>query len=466
MSKTAASVLSANLTAQSVGMPNTAHHNKTHEQGHDMSNERIYALAADLPHLSHPTHYDDDISLVDVALLIIKHQRVLFRVFAGVMLLGILAMLLMPKTYDYKAVVEVGSFRLPEQDGVLGKRQEIESITQVKSKLEKRFIAAALLTYGQQHPDGGLPSVKVSAPAESNVVELSIKGDQKQSDQYIQLLNQIAGDLVADHNEKLLDVREQVMQSIEKQRIKVGEYAAKLDNAKTNQALLRKSIGDLQQEKTMLAQQLERMDRNLEKINKLKAQYNADATTARDGLTLLLLDNQLIEMQQARDKLESLDVVGLRQKSAAYASKLSATEQALSMSQLMYSNAQQVLQRYLGTASANVITTETRGATASVDQVNHTQVNHAQDNELAARAGAAKAGIARTEPALNIDPTALVVPPHRGAEPTSLPLSVLLGLLLFLAIFASLMAVFIYEFVQKVKSQTRGEMVLEPKAHV
>ncbi len=459
MSKTAASVLSANLNTQNIPSPNAGMHSQTkgyETKGYDMSDERVYSVAADLPPASAQlAHYDDDISLVDVAVLIVKHKRVLFSVFAGIMLLGTLAMLLIANTYDYKAVLEVGSYRLPEQDGVLGKRQEIESITQVKSKLEKRFISAALLAYNQQHPGDGLPSVKVSAPAESNVVELSIKGDKKNSALYIELLKQISADLIADHNEKLMDVREQVMQSIEKQRIKVGEYAAKLDNAKTNQSVMRKSIGDLQQEKTMLAQQLDRMDRNLEKINKLKAQYNAESTTARDGLTLLLLDNQLIETQKLRDKLESLDVVGLSQKSAIYASKLATAEQAISMNQLMYANAQQVLQRYMGTASTSAITTETNGAT-SVDPA----------NELATQASAAKDGILRTEPILNIDPTALVVAPHRGAEPASLPISVLLGLLLFLALFVSLMSVFIYEFVQKVKSQTRREFIVEPKAHV
>ncbi len=427
MSKNATSVLSANLTAQK----------KIPDSG-AVSDERVYSLATDLPQVSAShvsaqlTHYEDDISLVDVALLIVKHKRVLFRVFAGILLLGALTIVLMPKVYDYSAVIEVGSYRLPEQDGALGVRQEIESITQVKSKLEKRFIAAALLAYNQQFPDAGLPSVKVNAPAESNVVQLSVKGDQQQSEKFLGLLKQISADLIADHNEKLLDVREQVMQSIDKQRIKVGEYAAKLDNAKANQAAVRKSIAELTQEKAMLAQQLDRMDRNLEKINKLKIQYNAEPQNAREGITLLLLDNQLIETQKMRDKLEKQNIVGVSEKSAKYAIKIAATEEAVSMNQLLYANAQQVLQRYLGEANAARL--------ATVD-------NNKAPSDV----------VVRAEPSLNIDSTVMVVAPHRSAQPASLPTSVMLGLLVFLALFFSLMSVFVYEFTQKVKSQARSQ---------
>jgi hypothetical protein len=434
MSKTVTSVLSAHLNAQDVEPQNAGAQSK---QGPNMSDERVYSLANDLPSIPRQlTHYDDDISLVDVALLLIKHKRVLFAVFASIMLLGLSAILFMPKTYDYKAVLEIGSYRLPEQDGVLGKRQEIESITQVKSKLEKRFIPAVWLAYNQQNPDAGFPSVKVSAPTDSNVIELNVTGDQAKTQMYIELLNQVSANLISDHNQKLLDVREQVMQAIEKQRIKVGEYAAELENAKAEQRVLRKRMSEIQQEKTMLTQQLDRTDRNLEKINKLKAQYGAELNSSRDGIALLLLDNQLIETQKIRDSLESLEVVGLSKKAAGYESKLAEIEKSLSMNQLMYTSAKQVLDRYLGVViPGDAAVTGTQAPVIPAD------------------------AISVIDPVLNINPTALVVEPYRRAEPASLSNTLMLGILVLTAFFISLIVVFTSDFMHKVKHKARLQMI-------
>ncbi|HID45528.1 MAG TPA: hypothetical protein EYP34_07210, partial [Chromatiaceae bacterium] len=52
---------------------------------------------------------EDEISLVDIWLTFRKHRKLFLKVAIGVTLLGLLAALILPKSYDLRTSIEIGT---------------------------------------------------------------------------------------------------------------------------------------------------------------------------------------------------------------------------------------------------------------------------------------------------------------------------------------------------------------------
>lgn len=185
-----------------------------------------------------PTVYqapEDEISLVDLLLVLGRHKRAIILVTALITAMGVAAALLLPQKYTYKTVIEVGSILVTDNNGTT--RQYIEDINTVSTKVKERFIVNTLL----QEPDENF-AIASSSPKDSNLIILTTKA--KDSDKKVlslhanvaSLLGQEHGTLVKDFRRKL--ELEKTQLDFDLAALQSGESVAKqrqaLLNAVTN----------------------------------------------------------------------------------------------------------------------------------------------------------------------------------------------------------------------------------------
>lgn len=152
---------------------------------------------------------DDTIDLIDILIKLIKRKYVilwsmLFSVFCGVIML----MLLSP-VYSYVTAIEIGSQMTENGTPVF-----FENAQTVKSKLVTAFIPQVLLTYASEHPENkssGKFKIAVSVPKGSQLIVLSAKGTQSQSEALLQIEQKIIDMLSKNHGRILSIIRSSIV---------------------------------------------------------------------------------------------------------------------------------------------------------------------------------------------------------------------------------------------------------------
>ena len=94
---------------------------------------------------------EDEISLVDLWLVIVRHKKVFWSMFGVVVLAGLVLALLIPKKYAITTAIDIG------QTVVDGKIVPLESPETVKAKLENALIPNLL----DKDPDKDIREMKV-----------------------------------------------------------------------------------------------------------------------------------------------------------------------------------------------------------------------------------------------------------------------------------------------------------------
>lgn len=125
---------------------------------------------------SNPTEWwpqEDEIDLVDLGVSLWRQKRLILGVFMLVFLLGIVAALLHGRTYDYSAVVEIGSYTTPKGDVV-----PIEDAASALATMKDAYLPNAIQEYVRDHKKVSPRQIKIKAtsPKDSDVIHLVAKG--------------------------------------------------------------------------------------------------------------------------------------------------------------------------------------------------------------------------------------------------------------------------------------------------
>lgn len=213
----------------------------------------------------YPAYQEDEISLVDLAVPLIKRKTLILVVAGGCVLAGTLYALARPSHVEFITAIEVGRIARGDNPQLL----PIGPIKTVQDKLDKGYIPAVQDEMKQANPEDAMVSVKTEISKDSELVILKSIGREEDRPAYRRLHQAVVDRIVSDHR-RITDVEKgRLNEALTTERIKLAELQA------PNTLALKKKV--------------------------LEAQIN-DAALARDAL----YDPAVIEVEKGkiRDDLE------------------------------------------------------------------------------------------------------------------------------------------------------------------
>lgn len=147
---------------------------------------------------------DNEISLVDLWLSLVKQKNVLFLTTFIFLVLAVLYILLVPETYTYKTDISVGTqaqaqAQAQDQD----QDQLVQSPEAIVAILDNAIIPKILRQQHQQDPDNKL-DVSASTPMNTDSVLLISKGTLEQKKAITELHQQLISILAEAHRNKVV----------------------------------------------------------------------------------------------------------------------------------------------------------------------------------------------------------------------------------------------------------------------
>ena len=223
----------------------------------------------------------DEISLVDLALVVWRHRRAALAMLLAVIVAGVAVALLTPKKYTYSTTIEIGS-RVED-----GRIAPVEAPDTVLAKLRESYIPQARRRYLEAHP--GIEkrfAVEARVPKGSQLVVLESTAPAEDGAAYRQIQEQAVQALVADHGRVFEGQRQSLV--LAKQRAESG-----LQALVDEEALIKGRIERLETSEQWIQQQIADTQRLIEDATANRSRAVAEARDEARAMTLLMLANEV-----------------------------------------------------------------------------------------------------------------------------------------------------------------------------
>jgi uncharacterized protein involved in exopolysaccharide biosynthesis len=294
--------------------------------------------------------YDDEISLTDLALIVWRRRRIVLAVIILALLAGAAFAFLLPRAYEYKAVIEIGTQTIGTGEAL--KIVPLEGTDTVLSKLKDAYIPAAIAEAIRE--DGSLAHMKIDAsvPKGATVITLSAKAPKAREPIYLGVMNAAAQRLIADHARIIDTKRIDLRLAIERKR-------AEIDDLDRQIALLQT---DSKRTETRLAETqgtIQRLQAQLASEGGAVKQATRSVSNEPAAMTMLLIDSQrrsalqwlntlqdtAVDLQRRKDQNQAR-IAAMEQEKRIKTSEigsLEAQEKALRETRLVYGPAPSIL---------------------------------------------------------------------------------------------------------------------------
>ena len=244
---------------------------------------------------------EDDISLVDLWLVLVRRRFIFTAAVLASVLAGLLFAFLKTPTYTFTTMIQIG--RIVELRG-LGEtvasetpNESLESVGTVVAKLNAAYITTILAEYVDEAGDRTAPKIEASSPDQSQLVLIKSKSPEKEAELHMNLHKKVMEPLLADHADLIANFRKSLDLRLTQE---TGKYESLLDQEPVlanhlkllddTKALLEKQIGQIQD---LLSSTASGLERALSEVG--------DEAKA---LTFLVAGN---EIQQSRTRLAALE---------------------------------------------------------------------------------------------------------------------------------------------------------------
>lgn len=261
-----------------------------------------------------PAGRDDEISLIDVVIVLLKRKRwVLYPVIIALAISVLLAYRNgMTQLYEYSIQLELASMPILQDDS--NDTQQYRDFARSRigvqdtiSKLEYGYIPSMLNEYERLHPGKSLSGIKVASSNEGgNLILLQGVGLKSEWAAYDELFRLIIDKLTEDHRQLLNAVNEQISLNLKTEETTLEKLQNpdffKLETAEM-EARLTKETNLLEKLKDPVNQELELVELD----NRLK-QAQSDIKTLASKYQILLAENERIDKKR---ELTSAKIVQL-----------------------------------------------------------------------------------------------------------------------------------------------------------
>lgn len=360
---------------------------------------------------------DSFITVVDLASIVVRRKKSFLTATGLIFFLGVLFAFMRPDLYLYSVILEVGSYRLPDQDGVLGQSRSIEEVERAKVKLERHIITSKVTQFRIDNPNTDLSDVKVEAPENLNILVVTMVGEKQTESVNTEILTNISNELLQDHKRRSEEILDQLARMVEVQILKVEELDAAFGVKKKTSEFLEKRLEILKQEAVLLDKQVLRHQEEIDALTKHRGEYLKQKTPPRDAMAILLIDNEIRALRDQRDELEYKRLIELPEKIDEVKKKIDESSITISVIVRELENANRILDRIGG----QKIIKEDVDPMAQIDLFSH------------------------------FVPTKVVVDPFRSVEKVSISKVVILILAAMFAFILGLMVCFVVEFAYQVR---------------
>ncbi len=293
---------------------------------------------------------EDEISLIDLWLVLVRRRRIVYLTVSLSILLGFVFYLVTPRLYEYSATIEIGTTDARDVEGE--RTVLIDPPETVLAKINESYIPWVQHRHMQEHPeDKKIYELKAEIPQKSQLIVIKGKGPEESEPMYLAMLNEVMQRLFQDHGRQTGIIRASLQAQLTAARNKLAALedpatlAVQRKSLENELASLRIRMEELQ-DPLLMTLQVQKLETEMEQKQKklanlenqvkhLRAQYkrldrvdellkgqisnlNTEIETAielRRGLVsgvkdtgmamaVLLIDN---EIQQNRRRLAALE---------------------------------------------------------------------------------------------------------------------------------------------------------------
>jgi uncharacterized protein involved in exopolysaccharide biosynthesis len=237
---------------------------------------------------------DDEISLLDLWLVLVMRRSLFLSIILLALLAGISIALFMTDKYTYSTALEIGGVAYDGQ----GRLVNIEAPSSVLAKINQGYIPLASQNYLLENPEiSSAPQIKAKLEKNSSIIFIDLKGSEEYKNAYSGLLNSIVGRVKQDHKRISLLKRKDLQLS--KQR--VNNEITKLKN---EEQLLLSQSKRLDKKAILLKKRIKETIGQLKSSEKMKESAILESRTEGKALALLMVD---AELRASRGNLADLE---------------------------------------------------------------------------------------------------------------------------------------------------------------
>lgn len=429
---------------------------------------------------------EDEISLVDIWLTFRKHRKLFLKVAIGVTLLGLLAALILPKSYDLRTSIEIGT-------AIRGDNPTpIEAPETVKAKLENSLIPMVIHQLNKDTEDPIEYKISTGIPKKSALVVLTSKTTADEETDYKKLHNMTIAALTRDHARIINVLKKNLQTELALARILLDELMdpatlaalikeqekaleeAKADlNALSNPDIFgvqtktaenkiqneKNKLASLKDQASILNEKLKKIDTNQQLIKgqiqeieaQIKDSMNLQKDAARDvktetqAMAQLMIDSEIQQNRKWLAQLKERLHITLENDKAAIQKSLEDNRRAQELQKEHITQAEAGLKELTG---SNLLEQAKLKAIIAESEANIAKLANDQKRSIATQ----QQTIGELQGKLdNFVETRAVVEPLLSTKPTSTPKRVILLIAIFLGGILGIMAVFFAELREKVR---------------
>ncbi|MGP4844018.1 Wzz/FepE/Etk N-terminal domain-containing protein [Marinobacter sp. 1Y8] len=233
-------------------------------------------------HRLHPTYAEDEISLVDIAKVMVRRKAWIFSLFLLCLFASVGIALMKDRHYTYTTSILVGEFGLDKY---------VSSAKQAKSVLDSRIVPVIERQFVDKRDIEQIPfETSVIADEGNNFVTLQSKATKDQKSLVAEFHEAMASALKSDHNEKLSLLEKESDMRLQTLRVSFETEQRQLEEL---QKLLAKSTESVEEANTD-----ERISANSQGAS---GNMEATLTSSNNKLTFMLSQMQLTQKLSERE---------------------------------------------------------------------------------------------------------------------------------------------------------------------
>ncbi len=166
------------------------------------------------------SHGEDEISLIDLYLVLDRHKKSMAMIIAAVLLLGVFYAMSKPQVFNYSLSAQTGKVYVATVQGSV--LEPIEPVEMVLSKITETYIPIVVGEYAAQNPSEPVPDIKARVPKGSDIIILESRAQEGEQLQGT-LMQQVLDKLVKNHRPQMAIMKSQFITQLNKAQLKLKE---------------------------------------------------------------------------------------------------------------------------------------------------------------------------------------------------------------------------------------------------
>jgi len=258
---------------------------------------------------------EDEISLIDLWLVLAKRKKIFFFIMFLSLLVGFLFVSFKPLVFEFSTSIEVGTQPTNGRGEVA-----IESTQTTLAKLQEGYIPLVLASHYVSSPEWTeVIDIKASVAKGSGIIRLSVSGLERNAEVYKRLLSDVVEKIQADHKRVSSLVVNDLQLGIKKKE-NIGSQLV-------NESILMQSqMKRLDKKELLLNKRIDSLSEFIKTNEKLRLSASEGKGNQDATLTLMMLDNELRTSRELLAELEDQSYLDLADEREVLSNKISDNE--------------------------------------------------------------------------------------------------------------------------------------------